>query len=160
MTAVPLLAWTTLPQVSISDCRRMSPRQVHIMVQILFLHLFGSEISKQTKQGIIQDEMEWLLARNDSGLCLTRSCALLFFQWSCAYDDAHAHDVHDETGSTGRVSRLVTVPTDPFTRPTAHFCLNGRSTNPETPKMGKLYFRSLILWQILNQQAQFPIRVS
>jgi len=33
------------------------------------------------------------------------------------------------------VSRLVTVPTDPFTRPTAHFCLNGRSADPETPKM-------------------------
>jgi len=29
------------------------------------------------------------------------------------------HDVHDKTGSADRVSGLVTVPTDPFTRPTA-----------------------------------------
>jgi len=34
----------------------------------------------------------------------------------------------------GQVSRLATVPTDPFTRPTTHFCLNGWSANPVTPK--------------------------
>jgi len=32
--------------------------------------------------------------------------------------------------------RLVTVPTDPLTRPTAHFCSNGQSANPETLKNG------------------------
>jgi len=81
---------------------------------------------------------------------------LFFFQWSCAYDDVH--DVHDETGSAGQVSRLVTVSTDPFTRLTVHFCLNGRSANPKTPKMAEPYFRSQIWWQILNLQARILIQ--
>jgi len=59
-------------------------------------------------------------------------CVLLFFQWSCS------HDVYNETGSAGRVSRLVTVLTDPFTRPTALFpsewvkCQPGNTQNGGT----------------------------
>jgi len=90
---------------------------------------------KKTKQSIVPDGMERWLAHDDLGLCLTCSRVLLFFHWSCAYDDAH--NVHDKTGSAGRVSRLVTVLTDPFTRPTAPF-LSERAS-PETRKMAELY---------------------
>jgi len=41
-----------------------------------------------------------------------------------------------------------------------HFYLNGWSANPETPKMVELYFQSWIWWQILNQEARIPIRLS
>jgi len=41
-----------------------------------------------------------------------------------------------------------------------HFCLNGQSSNPETPKIAKPYFRSRSWWQILNREARIPIRVS
>jgi len=42
----------------------------------------------------------------------------------------------------------------------SHFCLNGWTANPETPKMAQPYFQSWIRWQILNRKAQIPIRVS
>jgi len=49
------------------------------------------------------------------------------------------------------VTSVVTVPTGPFAIFTiaqpAHFCLSGRSANPETPKMAEPYFRSQIWWQ-------------
>jgi len=60
--------------------------------------------------------------------------------------------------------RLVTVPTAVYSLHSlaqpAHFCLNGRSANPETPKLAERYFRSRIWWQILKREAQVPIRVS
>jgi len=57
-------------------------------------------------------------------------------------------------------SRLVTAPTDPFTSPLGPFLLNGRSADPETPKMVEPYFRLRIWWQILNREAQVPICIS
>jgi len=71
------------------------------------------------------------MGRDDSWPATVPSVVVFSFSFS---DDAR--DVHDETGSASRVSRLVTVPTDPFIRPTAHFCLNGRSPDPETPQNG------------------------
>jgi len=56
------------------------------------------------KQGIVRYGT-WRQLAHRGAQC---GCVLLFFQWSCAYDDAH--DVHNETGSAGRVSRLVTCP--------------------------------------------------
>jgi len=42
----------------------------------------------------------------------------------------------------------------------AHFGLNGRSANLETPKMAEPYFRSWMWWQILNWEAKDSIRIS
>jgi len=56
----------------------------------------------------------------------------LFFQWSCSYKD-----VHNETGSAGRVSRLVTVPTDPFTRPAVPFLSEWVNCQPKNTQNGR-----------------------
>jgi len=42
----------------------------------------------------------------------------------------------------------------------AHFCPNGRSVDPETPEIAKLYSWLQIWWQILNWEAQVPIHIS
>jgi len=64
-----------------------------------------------------------IMGHDNSWPATVPSVVVFSFSYSeTAYDDAHK--VHDETGSVGPVSRLVTVPTDPFTRSTAHFCLN------------------------------------
>jgi len=64
-----------------------------------------------------------------------RALVLLFFRRSCAYDDAH--NVHDETGSAGRVSRLVTVSTDPFTKPNCPISAEWAKCQPgNTPNGG------------------------
>jgi len=52
-----------------------------------------------------------------------------FSDRSCAYDDTYV--IHH-----GRVSRLVTVLSDPFTRPNAHFFLNGRRCQPGNTQNG------------------------
>jgi len=71
---------------------------------------------------------------NDLCHCLACSYVLFFFQGSCAYDNAH--DVHNETGSASRVSRLVTVPSDPFTRPTAPFLSEWVKCQPRNTQNG------------------------
>jgi len=83
---------------------------------------------------------------DDLGLTLTCSCILLLFQWSCAYNDAH-----DKTGSADWVSRLVTVPTDPFTRPSAPFMCEWAKCQPRNTQNG----RTVLL--IVNHDGRFWI---
>jgi len=49
----------------------------------------------------------------------------------------HVRDVHDETGSAGRVSRLVTVFTDPLTRTTAPFLSEWAKCQPGNTQNGR-----------------------
>jgi len=53
-------------------------------------------------------------------------------------------------------TQTMTALNAPMTRPS----LNGRSADPETPKMAERYFRPQIWWLILNRETRIPIRVS
>jgi len=83
-----------------------------------------------------QNKVSSVMGRDDSWPSTVPSVVVFFSFRSCAYDDAH--DVHGETGSASRVSRLVTVHTNPFTRPTVPFlsacakCQPGNTQNGRT----------------------------
>jgi len=107
-----------------TDLRFHSPQPDTRLCSVFLSYLCGVVMNKQ---GIVRYGTWWQLA------CHGAQCGgvPLFFQWRCAYDD-----VHDETGSAGRVSRLVTVPTDPFTRQTASFLSEWAKCQPGNTQNG------------------------
>jgi len=81
------------------------------------------------------------MGRDNSWLAMVPSVVVFSFSFSKAVHTKINTNIHTETGSASQVSRQVTVSTDLFTRPTAHFSLNGQSANPETPKIVEPYFQ-------------------
>jgi len=94
---------------------------------------------------------------DDNWPAMLSSVVVLSFSFSEAEHTTMHHDVQDETGSAGRMSRLVTVPTDPFTRPTAPILSEWAKCQPRSIQNVGPYFRSRIWWQILNREARVSI---